>query len=511
MFRVKFILAVASLLAISSSPLRSGAEPRGAAPRATGGPDAFGYRFTDSQEANGPVFNSVWEDISSSGTVVFGAQVDDSVSGAVAIPFSFPFYGSTYSTCYVSSNGNIHFTSPSLNYPAVSFPNAGAPNAMIAAFWADCHTGPDGSIRYSGDSNRFIVQFTSCEYYPSDNAETFTYQIKLLPSGVIYIAYQTMSANGGSNNTGIGIENAAGSVGLQYCLNGNPNTVANGRVIQFSDNQPPADPATLTQASSPGGAGLPAGTMTNGSVYFRATLTDPNAGNLVGLQVEVLPASTPFQTVVTGTSVQTPANAMVASGNTSELSVNFAGPGLGDGSYHWRARAFDDRGTASGWVLFSQGAPSFHIDGAPPTAPTGPFAPAGKSFSSPASQASVTFTWGPAFDAGPNLPLTYIVDISFDSTFASVLNSTVTPGTTYSALFGSSAKKYYWRVSAVDAAGNQGPFAGPMSFTVEPAPGPDSPPEDILPCAAGVGTPGWTPFVGLLIVGVLLIRRGLKL
>jgi hypothetical protein len=504
MVRIRFIFSVVSLLAISSLPMRSGAEPRGAAPRATGGPDSFGYSFTDSQEANGPSFNSVWEDISTTGTLIFGANVDDSVSGAVSIPFQFPFYGTNYSTCYVSSNGNMHFTSPSAGYPAVAFPNAGAPNAMIAGFWADDHTGPDGHIRYAGDSNRFIVQWTSCEYYPSDNAETFTYQIKLLPSGIIYIAYQTMSANGGSNSTGIGIENESGSVGLQYCLNGSPNVIANNRVIRFANNTPPAVPATLTQAASPGGAGLVAGSLAGGTLYFRGTLSDPNAGNTVGLQVEVLPATTLFQTGITGPSASTPANALVASGNVAEVSINFAGPGLGDGSYHWRARAFDNGGATSTWVEFSQGVASFFVDGTPPSAPTAPFSPSGESISSATPQSSVGFSWGPAIDAGPPLPLTYFVEVSTDPSFATVEYSDVAPGTTYSASFPVGEQEHYWRVSAMDRRATR-PVGGADVLQGEEN-GRARSLQGHSPCAIG-----WGPRVdaarGFLFAGVPLIRR----
>ena len=78
-------------------------------------------------------------------------------------------------------------------------------------------------------------------------------------------------------------------------------------------------------------------------------------------------------------------------------------------------------------------------------------------------------------------------------------------------MFGASDKEYLWRVSAVDAAGNQGPWSAPNSFKIELEGGPEEPPEDILPCAAGVKIPGWTPFVGLLLAGVLLISRRLRL
>ena len=62
-----------------------------AAHAASGGPDASGYRWVDSQEPGGPTFN--YEAVNGS-RVAFS---DDSVSGPHPIGFSFRYYGQTYS------------------------------------------------------------------------------------------------------------------------------------------------------------------------------------------------------------------------------------------------------------------------------------------------------------------------------------------------------------------------------------------------------------------------------
>jgi len=81
--------------------------------------------------------------------------------------------------------------------------------------------------------------------------------------------------------------------------------------------------------------------------------------------------------------------------------------------------------------------------------------------------------------------------------------------TQYSAEFGTSPTEYFWRVSAIDAGGNQGPWAGPNSFKVTL----DVPtiPDKYPSCSAGAATPGWNTLVGLLIAGALLIRRRLRI
>ncbi|HEX8298982.1 MAG TPA: M36 family metallopeptidase, partial [Rubricoccaceae bacterium] len=58
----------------------------------TGGPDAFGYRWDDSNQPGGPVY--AFTDISATGTAV--TLGDDAASTAITLPFSFSYYGTAY-------------------------------------------------------------------------------------------------------------------------------------------------------------------------------------------------------------------------------------------------------------------------------------------------------------------------------------------------------------------------------------------------------------------------------
>jgi hypothetical protein len=77
----------------------------------SGGPDAFGYRWIDSDE-NPSLYN--WIDISSTGTLIDGFTDDNSV-GPFPLGFSFPFYSNNYSEFFVGSNGLIGFVDEGLD------------------------------------------------------------------------------------------------------------------------------------------------------------------------------------------------------------------------------------------------------------------------------------------------------------------------------------------------------------------------------------------------------------
>ena len=85
----------------------------------TGGPDGGGYRWIDSDEPGGPVFS--WNDISATGILV-GPLTDDDASDPIDLNFDFPFYGQTFDSMRVVSNGFISFTSSvdGLLQPAVA-------------------------------------------------------------------------------------------------------------------------------------------------------------------------------------------------------------------------------------------------------------------------------------------------------------------------------------------------------------------------------------------------------
>jgi len=215
-----------------------------------GGPDAWGYKWIDSDEANGPVY--VWNDISSTGTAVttwtptgtFGGT-DEGYAGPFNLGFNFKFYGQTKSQIYISSNGFLCFAPLTANtYTNAAIPSTAVPNEIICPFWDDLDAKAPGTIHYKQEGNTFIIQWTNYQRY--SGTASYTWQVVLYSGGKIMVYYNNMT--GTLNSATVGVENAAGTVGLQVAKDAN--YVKNNLALKIA-----AEPDWLT------------GTNMNGQLY----------------------------------------------------------------------------------------------------------------------------------------------------------------------------------------------------------------------------------------------------
>ena len=185
----------------------------GISPQSSGGPDAFGYRWSDSDEGQ---VNYNWIDISSTGTPL--NLGDDSVSPALDLGFSFDFYGTDYNQIYVSSNGFLSFQAISHGCCSGQ-PLPSAQNNyknLIAWAWKDLNQS-GGSIHYLASDNNFIIQFTNYAEY--NGPGTITAQVILSRNGTIKLQYQNITDNFNTENLSVGIENQDSTDGLQVVFN----------------------------------------------------------------------------------------------------------------------------------------------------------------------------------------------------------------------------------------------------------------------------------------------------
>ncbi len=111
------------------------------------------------------------------------AADDDAAFGPQNLGFTFNFYGSPFTQCYIGSNGFITFGDHFEKYSADGFPLTGADEAvkMIAGYWEDIETfnrGAGAGLVYwkqesgpGGSWNRFTVLFYKVHYYDQDDPD----------------------------------------------------------------------------------------------------------------------------------------------------------------------------------------------------------------------------------------------------------------------------------------------------------------------------------------------------
>jgi subtilisin family serine protease len=181
---------------------------------AFGGPDEFGYMWFDSNEPGGPVFD--WIDISGMGQPL--TFTDDQNQGPFDLGFTMQFYDNYFNSIRICSNGWLSFTSTNITYSNDEIPDSSEPNDLIAAFWDDLNPSDGGTIYfYTNGVDTAIVQYDNIPHYGGSGV--YTFQVILTSDG--NITYQYLSMTGLLDSHTIGIENSAGSIGLQVVYNQN--------------------------------------------------------------------------------------------------------------------------------------------------------------------------------------------------------------------------------------------------------------------------------------------------
>jgi hypothetical protein len=174
--------------------------------------DAFGYAC---RRSGSEVFT---------GVTPTGLTGDDAAV-SVALPFSFPFYGTPRTSAFVSTNGFISFSGPSSAFANTAIPDAAGPNAAIYAFWDDLVV--DGSAQVAttltgqAPFRQFIIRWSQARLHDLGPQDRVTFEILLSEDGAIDIRYEDIDAGateeGGSAT--MGIEDDAGTSAVQEGFN----------------------------------------------------------------------------------------------------------------------------------------------------------------------------------------------------------------------------------------------------------------------------------------------------
>jgi hypothetical protein len=163
-----------------------------------------------------------FEDISFSGTIAGLTGADDAVV-AVALPFTFNFFGIDYTDGFISSNGNLQFgANNSASLANGPIPSAGVPNNALYGMWDDLDLDFTGEIYYQllgtiGTDARFVIQWNNLGQYNGGATplDASTFQIVLFEDGSFEFRYLSVSPESVvGDTTTFGAENADGTVAL---------------------------------------------------------------------------------------------------------------------------------------------------------------------------------------------------------------------------------------------------------------------------------------------------------
>ena len=299
-----------------------------------GGPDAYGYIWTDSNDPE-PKTTYAWDDISSTGTDI-GTRTDDEVKGPFDIGFTFNFYGNDYTAFYIGNNGGILLNNASLPNTNESIPNSDAPNNIIVPFWDDLDTA--GSIYYEtkeGASDKYLlIQYEKINHKDRDN-RYITFQIILFETTNAIkfqyddVIFNTFFLDYGLSAT-VGIENDTGNTGLQYSYN--TASLENNMAILFEfQNDTPDVPSLVSPAN---------GFITNDNTpTLTAFYSDPDV-NIGQINFQIA-SDAGFTAILNNGS-----SSQVSSGNNASWTP---GSSISDGIRYWRAQAEDIHTAPSTW------------------------------------------------------------------------------------------------------------------------------------------------------------------
>ena len=178
---------------------------------------------------------------------------------SLALPFAFPFYGSSCSAVWVGSNGTLAFAK---EYSPYSASEVGlSQNVMIAVLWRDLNTS-SGDIYVQSSADAVTIRWSGIYY----NSSAISFSAMLHADGTIRLRYGAGNANGGM----IGLSSGNGS---DYILSSvsQSGSMANAADIVFAPLR------AIPEGLSLSNGGILSGTpMTSGSKPINVIVTDRN-------------------------------------------------------------------------------------------------------------------------------------------------------------------------------------------------------------------------------------------
>ncbi|MCK6526020.1 putative metal-binding motif-containing protein [Myxococcota bacterium] len=219
--------AAATLAIAGAGLLASGADARAASH--FGGPDGGGYVFRDSLEIGGPA--ALWVDSTS---LVPQATFGDDSHVAVTLPAPFTFYGVSYDSIEVDSNGYVVFGSTTSRPTPETLPTSVQAPALYP-WWQDWDPTGSAAIAWGQSGSDFVVSWDGVPY-SGGGSGLYQFQLWLRSNGSVLFVYKTVAASDTPDNGAlatIGIEKGGGGPFLQYHGGTADPPLLAGLVIEF--------------------------------------------------------------------------------------------------------------------------------------------------------------------------------------------------------------------------------------------------------------------------------------
>jgi subtilisin family serine protease len=172
-------------------------------------PKVDGYGYTPRQVAPSWVDNT---------TAL--ALTGDNASANVTLPFPVTFYGKTYKTAAVHTDGYLAFAGT--GSPGGTIPSPTAPNGAVYAFWDDLVVDASASVRTLTDgaapNRRFVVEWRNVTV-KSAVGSRLSVELIVTEGGRVQIQYKGIDSTAEAGTTAtVGLENETGTVALPYSV-----------------------------------------------------------------------------------------------------------------------------------------------------------------------------------------------------------------------------------------------------------------------------------------------------
>jgi len=281
----------------------------------SGGPDTYGYVWRDSNDPNGPTYN--WVDLTNNPTAVeVTGLADDNFVGPFSLPTPFPYYWYTANKFWIGSNGYLGFNSANIASPFPTIPNISLPHNYLAILMSDLNFTDVGNVAacyywISPNSDSLVVSWIDVPFW-ANQVPSYTglnsFQVILnYADSTITFQYkeQTGTSAAVADFVGVGIENLAGTIGLEWAHDVYPSANYAIRFYQPSSTTLQInDAATLYNDNDENGARF----ISKAGATFPLTTEVKNAGNttLTNFNVQTLVRASNNAVQVTNTSVAGP-------------------------------------------------------------------------------------------------------------------------------------------------------------------------------------------------------------